>query len=105
MNNNNSNLKNASNSRKLKPNPSGLIFLDEKVDSSCKNNPSKSLRIIFDTLLLQKKVMQQDLADYLGVDKAYISRICNGRQIPILKIKLKIAGFFDCDTGLIWRGE
>ncbi len=75
------------------------FFLDVGVESGCEN----PLRIIFDTLLLQKKCSQQDLADSLGFDKAFISRICNGKEIPVLKTRLKIAEFFGVDSSLIWR--
>lgn len=57
----------------------------------------------FRTLLLQKKVKQKDLGRYLGLAKASISRFCNGKQIPELRIRLKIAEFFGVDTSLIWR--
>lgn len=75
------------------------FFCPGKVDRSCNN----SLKIIFDTLLLQKKVKQQELADFLGVDKAYISRVVHGLQIPPLNTRLKIASFFGVDSCLIWQ--
>ena len=61
------------------------------------------LHNIFETLLLQKKVKQQDLADYLHLDKAYISRMVNGLVIPPLRVRLKVAEFFGTDSVLIWR--
>jgi plasmid maintenance system antidote protein VapI len=61
------------------------------------------LRNTFDVLLLQKKVKQQELADYLGIDKAYVSRMCNGLTIPPLTVRLKVAQFFGVDSVLIWR--
>ena len=70
-----------------------------KVDSSCRND----IKTIFETLLLQKKCKQQDLADYLNVDKAYVSRMVHGIQIPPLRIRLKVAEFFNVDSCLIWR--
>ena len=77
------------------------FFLDVGVEKGCHNH----LKIIFDTLLLQKKCIQQDLADSLGVDKSFVSRIVNGIEIPNLKIRLKIAMFFGVDSSLIWRYE
>lgn len=77
------------------------FFLDKNVVSSC----YKPLKIIFQTLLLQKKCRQQDLADFLGIDKANVSRIVNGLYIPDLTLRLKIAGFFGVDSSLIWRNE
>jgi hypothetical protein len=63
------------------------------------------LRNTFDVLLLQKKVKQQELADFLHLDKAYVSRMCNGLEIPPLRIRLKVAEFFSVDSVLIWRVE
>jgi len=80
-------------------NKGSSFFLTNGVESNC----NKPLRVIFDTLLLNKKAKQQDLADYLGMDKAFISRICNGIEIPSLRIRLKIAEFFGVDSALIWR--
>ena len=71
----------------------------QRVDSRCRNN----IKTIFETLLLQKKCKQQDLADYLNVDKAYVSRMVHGLQIPPLRIRLKVAEFFLVDSCLIWR--
>ena len=71
----------------------------EKVDSRCRSD----IKTIFETLLLQKKCKQQDLADYLNVDKAYVSRMVHGLQIPPLRIRLKVAEFFCVDSCLIWR--
>ena len=75
------------------------FFYDKSVDGGCEH----PLKIIFETLLLQKKSKQQDLADYLGVDKAYVSRMVHGLQIPPLRIRLKVAKFFQIDSSLIWR--
>jgi len=61
------------------------------------------LKSIFETLLLKKKVRQQALADYLGLDKAYVSRMVNGLMIPPLRVRLKVAEFFGEDSALIWR--
>lgn len=61
------------------------------------------LKSIFQTLLLQKKKKQQELADYLCVNRAYVSRMVNGLQIPPLRIRLKVAEFFGVDSVLIWR--
>ena len=69
------------------------------VDIGCQHQ----IKSTFQTLLLRQKLKQQDLADYLGHDKGYISRICSGVQIPPLRIRLKIAGFLEVDSSLIWR--
>ncbi len=79
------------------------FFNVEPVENGCVGHSTNSLRVIFNTLLLVKGVKQQKLADFLGFDKGYISRICNGLENPPLRVKLKIAEFFDCDTALIWR--
>jgi len=70
-----------------------------RVDNGCRND----IKTIFETLLLQKKCKQQDLADYLNVDKAYVSRMVHGLQFPPLRIRLKVAEFFSVDSCLIWR--
>lgn len=43
-------------------------------------------------LRLKKKMSQVDLATALGVDRAYISNIENGRMNPTLSTLEKIAG-------------
>lgn len=63
----------------------------------------EEIKITFRTLLLQKKVKQQALADFCGVSKSYISPVVNGKYIPDLRMRLKIASFFECDSTLIWR--
>lgn len=75
------------------------FFLDNGVEDCCYPH----LKIIFKTLLLQKKIKQQELADHLQLDKAYISRMVNGRSIPPLRVRLKVAEFFGVDSVLIWR--
>ena len=78
------------------------IFLSKEVEGSCKGG-SELISSIFQSLFLQHKKQQKDLVDYLNFDKAYISRICNGKEIPILRVRLKIAEFFSVDSSLIWR--
>ena len=85
----------------IQDNSSENFFLNKDVVSSC----FKPIKVIFETLLLQKKCKQQDLADFLGIDKANVSRIVNGLYIPDLALRLKIAGFFGVDSSLIWRNE
>lgn len=77
--------------------------LDESIEIQVEESCDNTLRIIFDSLLLSKKCTQQELANYLGVDKAFVSRICNGKEIPVLRIRLKIAEFFGKDSSEIWR--
>lgn len=57
----------------------------------------------FKTLLLERGLKQQDLADGISYDKANISRIVNGLYIPDLDMRLKIAKFFGVDSSVIWR--
>lgn len=71
----------------------------EAVELCC----AKSIRERFDLLLLQKKIRQVDLAAKLGVDRAYVCRIVNAKELPPLEIKLKIAEILGVDSVLIWR--
>lgn len=75
------------------------FFLVKEVGNCC----FPHIKQTFDTLLLQKKVKQQELADYLQIDKADCSRMVHGKLIPSLRIRLKVAKFFNTDSGLIWR--
>ncbi len=61
------------------------------------------LRERFNTLLLQKKMRQVDLAARLGVDWAYVCRVVNGKEYPHLELRLKIAAILGVDSALIWR--
>lgn len=97
--NNYLNASNGENTSKLSDIKNGSFFCKDGVDRGC-DNP---LKIIFDTLLLQKKSKQQELADFCSVDKAYISRVVHGLQIPPLQMRLKISSFFRVDSSLIWR--
>ena len=92
---------NGANSKSITNSSDPNFFLDNKVEGSCNHD----LYNRFQTLLLQKKCKQQDLADYCGLDKAYISRVVHGIYIPILRIKLKIAEFFGVDSRLIWQED
>lgn len=49
-------------------------------------------------LRLKKKMSQVDLATALGVDRAYISNIENGRMNPTLSTLEKIAGALGVST-------
>jgi len=75
------------------------FFLNTEVERGFE----KDIRTIFKTLLSQKKSIQQELADFCGVHKSYISKVVNGIYTPDLIMKLKIADFFDVDTRVIWR--
>ena len=81
---------------------SSNFFLGKAVERSCHEH---SIKGIFQTLLLQKKAKQQDLADFCSVDKSYISKIINGLYYPKLRMRLKIAEFFEVDSCLIWRAD
>jgi len=61
-----------------------------------------SIKDRFDTLLLAKGLRQRDLVNLTGFDKADICRIVNGKIIPPLIWKLKIAKILDVDTSVIW---
>lgn len=78
---------------------------DDKIIQPSEVSYSSQLQIqeTFRTLLLQKKVKQKDLGYFLGLSKASTSRIVNGKQIPELRVRLKIAEYFAVDTSLIWR--
>lgn len=54
--------------------------------------PSKKLGKNLKRLRLKKKLSQGDLSKSLGVDRAYISNIENGRMNPTLSTLEKIAG-------------
>jgi len=97
--NNNLNQNTEAKSEDVKDISSQNFFLVKGVEVCCYPH----LKSIFDTLLLQKKVRQQQLADFLGLDKAYISRMVNGLCIPPLRVRLKVAEFFGVDSVLIWR--
>lgn len=75
------------------------FFCDSGVVLGC----YKPITERFHTLLLENGKKQQELADYLGIDKGYMSRICHGIKIPPLRIRMKIAKFFGTDSALIWR--
>lgn len=83
----------------LKDSSDSSIFLNGEVKSSSR----EQIKFTFRSLLLQKKVKQQSLAEFCGVSKSYISPVVNGKYIPDLRMKLKIASFFGVDTSLIWQ--
>lgn len=56
----------------------------------------------FYTLLRERGMIQQKVADELGFDKNYISRIARGLQEPPDPTKILIAKFFGCDSRVIW---
>lgn len=63
------------------------------------------ISIVFETLFLENKKQQKDLAYYLGVHKSFVSRIVNFKEVPELRVRLKIAEFFNTDSSLIWKIE
>lgn len=85
----------------MENNTSSAIKPISEVESCCNND----LKVIFQTLLLQKKAKQQELADFCEVDKSYISKVIHGYYYPELRMRLKIASFFGCDTTLIWHDQ
>lgn len=80
------------------------FFCPEGVENSC-DGDSNPLSATFQTLFLERAKIQQNLADDLNLDKAYISRICNGKEVPPLRIRLAIARWFNTDSSLIWRSS
>jgi len=56
----------------------------------------------FDTLFLYTSKKRKDLEFYLGVSRAHVCDIVNGKFIPVPAIRIKIAKFFDTDTLTIW---
>lgn len=75
------------------------FFIDSGVDTRCYDPIKRRFEVLFDS----KKIIQQRLADDLGLDKAYISRICNGIEIPPHHIRIKISSYFAVDSSTIWR--
>lgn len=68
-----------------------------------KRASNRDLKTIFDTLLLQKKCTKSDLARACGVSLSYMSPVTHGKYIPPLRMRLKIASFFEVDSCLIWE--
>jgi DNA-binding XRE family transcriptional regulator len=79
----------------------GSFFCSKPVVSGC----YEPIYQIFRTLLLERNLRQQDLADGVSIDKANISRIVHGLYIPDLNLRLKIARFLQVDSCLIWRNR
>lgn len=79
------------------------ISQQDSIDDGVGNRWYPLIKTIFDTLLLKKGWLQQNLADFVGVDKSNISKIVNGLYIPDLNTRLKIAKALDTDSALIWR--
>jgi len=80
------------------------FFCPDEVVVGCSNlvNPISET---FKTLLLERGLKQQDLADGISYDKANISRIVNGLYIPDLDMRLKISKFLCVDSSVIWRNK
>ena len=72
-----------------------------EVDRDC----LKPIRERFETLLLKSRLRQSDLARILEVDKAYVCRIVNGKQMPVILMKVKIADALKVDSSEIWRNN
>lgn len=81
------------------------FFNEKKVEDNCIKKKNNRLKTTFQTLFLLKGTRQQDLANHLGRDRAYVSRIVNGLDTPPLRIRLKIAEYFDTDSALIWHED
>jgi len=96
-----SNLKNLVITGEKDNSKSDNFFLPTEVDMGCFKPIHERFKVLLDT----KKLIQQNVADSLGIDKAYISRIFNGIEVPPHHLRLKIAGFFGVDSSTIWRVE
>jgi len=82
-------------------NPNKDFFLDVRVDRSFQTYINNA----FETLLLKAGISQQKLADELGLNKSYISRVVHGLQIPPIQTRLKIAKRLRVDSSTLWRVE
>ena len=71
----------------------------QPVDKSCWS----IIRQRFETLFAEHKKARRDLIDFLSYDKAKISRIVNGQEIPKLQDRVRIAQFFRIDSCVIWE--
>ena len=67
--------------------------MEEKVINTVKDNRKKA------------GLTQEDLAEATGVSRQTIISIERGRYIPSLPLALKIAGFFKCSVGELFRLE
>jgi len=67
--------------------------MEEKVISTVKDYRKKA------------GLTQEDLAEATGVSRQTIISIERGRYIPSLPLALKIAGFFKCSVGELFRLE
>ena len=77
------------------------FFCGERVELGCYPPITERFKVLLDS----KKIIQQRLADALGFDKAYISRIIHGIEIPPHHVRIKIASYFGVDSSTIWRVE
>lgn len=60
------------------------------------------LKIRFETLLRHKAKTPQDLEYFLGMSRSYVNEMINGKLIPTLDVRIKVAKFFKTDTLTIW---
>lgn len=81
---------------------SNLKYLFAEQVNSCSD---KKIYNTFHTLFKERGMIQQELADGVGVSKAYISPIVHGKVNPPLHMKLKIAEFLKIDTRVIWEDQ
>lgn len=72
-----------------------------------KNAPSLELNTFaktFNSLLIEKGIHQDDLADAIGVSMATISYYRNGKKEPRLSMIIKIANYLDVDCHYLMTG-
>ena len=63
---------------------------------------------VFNTLKEYRKnagLTQEDLADAMGVSRQTIISVERGKYIPSLPLALKMAGYFNCPVGELFRLE
>lgn len=74
------------------------FFCYTVVDKCCKD----TIRTRFDVLILSKGIKYSQLARDVCVDKAYISRVCNGKLVPPVHLMIRIAKALGVDSRVIW---
>ena len=62
-----------------------------------KNEPTKERRDFLRNERKKRKLSQQQVADYLGIDRSFYSLIENNYRNPSHKMAVKMADFFGVD--------
>jgi len=77
------------------------FFLPEEVKKSYTN----PIRERFDTLLRERGKKWSEVYSKLGLWKSYASLVRNGKTIPPLFMRVKIATALQVDSSVIWDSE